>query len=77
MFLEEEDHSRVCPGKKDCITIGKIKNQKMLLQVDLNDLHKAFLKTYYEISYVCLHGPVVASSPCPYYIILVIYFLSK
>lgn len=51
-FLEEEDHSRVCPGKKDCITRGKIKKQKRLLQASLKDLHKTFLKTRpFKISY--------------------------
>lgn len=44
-FFEEDCNSRLCPGKKDSITKGKIKKQKRLLQDTMKDLHNKFIKT--------------------------------
>ena len=40
MFLENDDNSWLCPGKKDMITKGKHKKQKRLLSDSLKNLHQ-------------------------------------
>lgn len=51
-FLESDDNSRMCPGKKECITRNKVKKQKRLLNFNLQALHSKFLKTVsYHMSY--------------------------
>ncbi|CAF4951139.1 unnamed protein product [Pieris macdunnoughi] len=44
-FFEEDCNSRLCPGKKDSITKGKIKRQKRLLQDTMKNLHTKFINT--------------------------------
>lgn len=43
-FFEEDCNSRLCPGKRDSITKGKIKKQKRLLQDTMKNLHTKFIK---------------------------------
>lgn len=51
-FLEKDESSRVCPGKKDTVTKNKIKKQKRLLNKPLKLLHKDFIRsTSKPISY--------------------------
>lgn len=51
-FLENDENSRQCPGKKDCITRNKIKNQKRLLNDTMANLHQKFVaETKFKISY--------------------------
>lgn len=52
-FLERDDNSKMCPGKKDFRRKGKVIKQKRLLQDSLLELHKKFLKddSHYKISY--------------------------
>ncbi|CAH0555183.1 unnamed protein product [Brassicogethes aeneus] len=45
MFLEKDESSRLCPGKKDTVTRRGIKKQKRLLNKPLKLLHKEFIKT--------------------------------
>lgn len=45
LFLEQDDNSKQCPGKKDCITQNKLKVQKRVLSDTLQNLHKKFLST--------------------------------
>lgn len=52
IFLENDNASRMCPGKNDCITKNGVKKQKRLLSKTLQNLHKQFSETVsYEISY--------------------------
>ena len=44
-FLEEDCNSRLCPGKRDCITKKKIKKQKRYLLDTMKNLFRKFLKT--------------------------------
>lgn len=65
-FLEEDCNSKLCPGKKDCITKGKIKKQKRLLQDTMKNLHTKFIKTKnIKISYTlfCQLRPFWVVSP--------------
>lgn len=41
-FLEKDENSRLCPGKKDTITRNKDKRQKRYLNDSLLNLHKEF-----------------------------------
>lgn len=41
-FLENNENSRLCPGKKECITFRKIKKQKRYLNYSLKVLFKKF-----------------------------------
>lgn len=41
-----EENSRMCPGKKDCITRKKIKKQKMLLNDSIAMLYEKFRKVH-------------------------------
>lgn len=51
-FLEDDEVSKLCPGKKDCLTRKKIKKQKRVLSDTLINLHSRFLKVVdYKISY--------------------------
>lgn len=51
-FLEDDEHSKLCPGKKDCITKKKVKKQKRILSRSLKNLHTLFCKQVdYKISY--------------------------
>lgn len=43
-FLERDDNSKMCPGKKDCKTRNKIKKQKRYLSDSMFNLHKKFQK---------------------------------
>ena len=46
-FYQEDENSRVCPGKKDCISIGnKVYKQKRLLLLTLNELFVQFKQRY-------------------------------
>ncbi|XP_054720463.1 uncharacterized protein LOC129230093 [Uloborus diversus] len=47
-FLENDDNSRLCPGKKDTITKRKQKKQKRLLSDSLKNLHQKFTDTFPE-----------------------------
>jgi len=44
-FYERDDVSRVCAGKKECITLKRIKKQKRYLLDSLQNLHKKFLES--------------------------------
>ncbi|XP_063225527.1 uncharacterized protein LOC134532701 [Bacillus rossius redtenbacheri] len=51
-FFENDDVSRIYPGKKDCLTKNGVKKQKRLLSNTLQNLHKKFSDTVsYGISY--------------------------
>lgn len=51
-FLEEDEHSRVAPGKKDCVTRKKIKKQKRYLNEPMKKLYPKFVSSCgYKISY--------------------------
>lgn len=41
-FLERDDNSKMCPGKKDCVTKNKVKRQKRYLCDTMLNLHKKF-----------------------------------
>lgn len=41
-FLERDEHSKMCPGKKDYITRRKIKKQERILLDTLHNLHTKF-----------------------------------
>lgn len=43
-FFERDDVSRMCPGKKDCVTLKKVKKQKRYLLGSLKHLHEKFCK---------------------------------
>lgn len=45
-FLEEDENSRQCPGKKDTITRAKTKMQKRELSDSLKNLHLKFISCY-------------------------------
>lgn len=52
LFLKEEENSRCLPGKKDCITIKKVKKQKQILLADMNVLYQKLLsRCKYKLSY--------------------------
>lgn len=52
MFFESDDVSRMCPGKKDCVTVKKVKKQKRLLLDSLKNLHAKFCESSsYKIGY--------------------------
>lgn len=51
-FLEKDEFSRLCPGKKDTITMKKDMRQKRFLNKTLKDIHEEILEqTKYKISY--------------------------
>lgn len=51
-FLQEDENSRVAPGKKDCLTKKKIKKQKRFLNDTMRNLYKTFIFLHsYKISY--------------------------
>ena len=51
-FFEQDDNSRICPGKKDCITRRKIKKQKRFLLDSIKNLHAKFCQnSSYKLSY--------------------------
>ena len=66
-FLEKDENSRVCPGKKDTITLKKSKKQKRLLNDSLFNLHKTFIleNTHVKLSYAsfCKLRPFWIVSP--------------
>lgn len=41
-FFENDENSRMCPGKKDCVTKNKLKKQKRILNYTCKTLHKKF-----------------------------------
>lgn len=47
-YLEEDENSRQCPGKKDTITRAKNKMQKRELNDSLKNLHLKFISCYEE-----------------------------
>lgn len=52
-FMERDDISKMCPGKKDCVIRGKIKKkQKRILLNTFRKLYQQYLKTKnsYKIS---------------------------
>lgn len=52
-FFEDEESSKLCPGKKDCLTKNKVKKQKRILCDTMKNLQKKFLdQVDYKISYV-------------------------
>ncbi|CAG4947564.1 unnamed protein product [Parnassius apollo] len=53
MYFEEDENSRMCAGKKEFVTKGKIRKQKRYLSDSLQNLHKKYLETnpQYKISY--------------------------
>lgn len=51
-FFEDDQNSRMCPGKKDCITRKGVKKQKRYLNASLKDLHRKFItSSSFKISY--------------------------
>nr|CAI5839685.1 unnamed protein product [Callosobruchus analis] len=50
-FLELEDNSRVCPGKKEFVKKNKVKKQKRFLSNTLKNLHQKFLIAYPNVKY--------------------------
>lgn len=50
-FLEEDENSRVAPGKKDVITYKKTKKQKRYLNDTLKNLYLKFICNHTRISY--------------------------
>lgn len=59
-FLEDDEHSRLAPGKRDTKTLQKEKKQKRYLNDTLYNLHKKFnAKVTYSISYAqfCRYRP--------------------
>ncbi|KAF9415659.1 hypothetical protein HW555_006758 [Spodoptera exigua] len=52
VFFEDDENSRLCSGKKECITRNKVRKQKRYISDTLVNLHEKFLKTSsYTISY--------------------------
>ncbi|CAH0547526.1 unnamed protein product [Brassicogethes aeneus] len=50
-FLEKDENSRMCPGKRDFVRLGKLVKQKRLLTDNMRNLHKQFLiSVTYKIS---------------------------
>lgn len=50
-FLECDENSRMCPGKKDTLTRNKVKKQKILLNDSLKILYRKFNERHsYSIS---------------------------
>ena len=47
-FYEKDDNSRMCPGKKDTITVNKCKKQKRYLSNSLKALYEKFLSENLE-----------------------------
>nr|CAI5839648.1 unnamed protein product [Callosobruchus analis] len=45
-FYENDDSSRICPGKKETITFKKVKKHKIYLNYSLKELHTKFCSTY-------------------------------
>jgi len=43
-FLELDCNSKLCPGKKDCVTQGSVKKQKRFLTDTMENLHRKFLE---------------------------------
>lgn len=59
-FLEEDENSRLAPGKKDCKTFKKVKKQKRYINDTMLNLHKKFVSSIsYSISYslFCRYRP--------------------
>lgn len=52
-FFEEDENSRMCAGKKEFVTKGKVRKQKRYLTDSLQNLHIKYLETnpQYKISY--------------------------
>ena len=47
LFYQDDEFSRLMPGKKDCVSIGRnIHEQKRLLLCNLNELYSAFKKKH-------------------------------
>lgn len=54
-FLEKDENSRLCPGKKDTITRNKDKRQKRYLNDSLLNLHKEFCLEFPHIKKAMPH----------------------
>ncbi|KAJ2953949.1 hypothetical protein O0L34_g1586 [Tuta absoluta] len=52
-FYLDDENSRMCAGKKECITRNKVKKQRRLMTDSMKHLHEKFTKEYphYKISY--------------------------
>ncbi|XP_041969230.1 uncharacterized protein LOC121726069 [Aricia agestis] len=52
-YFEDDENSRMCAGKKEFVTKGKIKKQKKYLTDSLLNLHNKYIKNYpqYKLSY--------------------------
>lgn len=62
-FLEEDEHSRMCPGKKEVIKKNGLELQKRYLNETLKNLHEKFISKYNrQISYSLF------CKSCPYWI---------
>ena len=48
---ERGDNSRMLPGKKDTITLNKVKKQKLLLNDSMKALHAKFLYEHHNLHY--------------------------
>lgn len=44
-FLEKDENTKMCPGKKDFVAKGKVKRQKRILLDSFKNLHKKYLAT--------------------------------
>lgn len=49
-FLEDDANSTMCPGKKNCLTKSKTKQQKKYLNDTLLNIHNKFINLYLEHS---------------------------
>lgn len=50
-FLESDENSRLCPGKRDQKKIDGVRYQTRYLNGTLKDLHKKFVTSSFKISF--------------------------
>lgn len=66
-FLEKDESSRLCAGKKETVTMKKCKKQRRLLNDTMETLHKKFTSQHPEMklgySAFCKHRPFWILSP--------------
>lgn len=66
-FYEDDENSRMCPGKKDCVTKSKLKKQKRYLNDSLYNLHKKYQRenpeTNASYSFFCKLRPFWIQTP--------------
>ena len=75
MFYQRDDISRICPGRRDVVTVkatdGKVKLQKRHLYFGIGETHAVFLSEHSEVKFSLrkfsmLHPPqVMLSSQTP------------